>query len=388
MFSPRPRPPHAPRYFYATAAPADFISDYHSWREKMDNTVEVSVTFSSQILDFVASRGGTCLMVSGHPNRRTLADDGVEIIHFPKPEARGLRWHFWEIVHGFQLLRRALAYRPDIALVDSGTTAFWVMLLFRLTGARLLVILHNALYPAGIEPLGLKKLRLQVQRWALRRADCLGVSPECVRQAGTGRVFQPLFRRAYFDQIAPSKRQGSFNVLYVGRIVENKGALDIPRIARVVEQARPGLVRWIVVGDGKDLPRLRRDSEGLPIDILGWRASADQITARSSCHAVIVPTRTDFAEGFSMAAVEGVLSGRPVITNAIVPALEVIRPACVEVEANNIEAYAAAVLALASDEDYWARLIRECDALKPAFFDEENALSRAIDRVLRDGASQ
>ena len=86
-----------------------------------------------------------------------------------------------------------------------------------------------------------------------------------------------------------------------------------------------------------------------------------------------------------MAAVEGVLSGRPVITNAIVPALEVIRPACVEVEANNIEAYASAVLALASDEDYWARLIRECDALKASFFDEENALKRAIARVLGDG---
>ncbi|HEV8260350.1 MAG TPA: hypothetical protein VGQ19_06290, partial [Burkholderiales bacterium] len=151
MFAAHARQTQAPRYFYATAAPADFISDYHSWREKMDNPAEVSVTFSSQILDFVASRGGTCLMVSGHPNRRTLDDGEVEIIHFPKPQARGLKWHFWEIVHGLKLVKRALAYRPDIALVDSGTTAFWVMLLFRLSGARLLVILHNALYPAGIE---------------------------------------------------------------------------------------------------------------------------------------------------------------------------------------------------------------------------------------------
>lgn len=372
----------APRCFYATGAPADFVSDYRNWREHVDNPTEVSVTFSSQVLDFAAARTSACMLVSGHPDGQRLDDGAVQVVHAPKPDVEGPSWYLFELLHGLKLFWRARQFGADIAVLDSGTMPYWLMLLFRLAGAHLVVVMHNALYPAGMALRGRAKLRLQLQRWALGHADVLGVSPECVRQAATGAVFHPLFRRSYFDQIAPVPPQGPFNVLYVGRIVESKGALDIPAIARLVERQRPGAVRWTVVGDGEDLQRLRREAEGLPIDLLGRLGPVEQVPVRSACHAVIVPTRRELAEGFSMAAVEGVLSGRPVITNATVPALEVIRPACVEVEANDLQAYATAVLALAADHDRWQRLVAECEALKEAFFEEEHALARSLARLL------
>ena len=61
---------------------------------------------------------------------------------------------------------------------------------------------------------------------------------------------------------------------------------------------------------------------------------------------IIVPTRSDFVEGIAKTAVEAILAGRPVITNAGVGALEILRPACIEAQADNPESYAAAVIAL------------------------------------------
>ena len=47
-----------------------------------------------------------------------------------------------------------------------------------------------------------------------------------------------------------------------------------------------------------------------------------------------------------MTAAEAILVGRPVITNSVVPALEVLRPACVEARTNDVDSYVAAILKL------------------------------------------
>ena len=99
-------------------------------------------------------------------------------------------------------------------------------------------------------------------------------------------------------------------------------------MAQKIEACAPGRVHWDVCGDGTDYERLRliRHREmGLDsvVALHGWICP--------EMHAVIVPTRSNFAEGFAMTAAEAILSGRPVITkNRVVPALEVLREACVE----------------------------------------------------------
>jgi glycosyltransferase involved in cell wall biosynthesis len=49
------------------------------------------------------------------------------------------------------------------------------------------------------------------------------------------------------------------------------------------------------------------------------------------CHVVLVPTRSSYSEGFNAVVAEAILSGRPVITSKLCPAIELVRDAVVEV---------------------------------------------------------
>ncbi len=50
----------------------------------------------------------------------------------------------------------------------------------------------------------------------------------------------------------------------------------------------------------------------------------------ANSHVVIVPTTGDFIEGFNQVIAEAILSGRPVITSAVCPAIAYVREACIE----------------------------------------------------------
>ena len=64
------------------------------------------------------------------------------------------------------------------------------------------------------------------------------------------------------------------------------------------------------------------------------------------CHVVIVPTTSEFIEGFNQVVAEGVLSGRPVITSSVCPALDYVRDAVVEVPPDDVKGYGDAILKL------------------------------------------
>ena len=83
-----------------------------------------------------------------------------------------------------------------------------------------------------------------------------------------------------------------------------------------------------------------------------------------------------------MTAVEAILAGRPLITNAVVPALEVLRPACVEAEPENPRSIADAVLGLSRSESRWQSLVDACPALQPPFYDPRHSLTAALTKIL------
>ena len=85
----------------------------------------------------------------------------------------------------------------------------------------------------------------------------------------------------------------------------------------------------------------------------GWTSLEDLVGVYARCHASIVPTRSDFAEGLAMTAAEAILAGRPLITNPVVPALEVLRPACVAAKTNDVDSHHQAVLKLATDAELY-----------------------------------
>jgi glycogen synthase len=82
------------------------------------------------------------------------------------------------------------------------------------------------------------------------------------------------------------------------------------------------------------------------------------VIARS--HLSSIPTRSNFAEGMATTVIEAILAGRPVVTNPVVPALEVLKSACLEARTNDVESYILAVRNLLRDGNYYREPCDSC----------------------------
>jgi hypothetical protein len=70
------------------------------------------------------------------------------------------------------------------------------------------------------------------------------------------------------------------------------------------------------------------------------------------------------------------------ITNPVVPALEVLRPACVAARTNDVESHVEGVLKLISDRDYYESLRRSCPEAGEPFYDREQGLAAVLKRII------
>jgi glycosyltransferase involved in cell wall biosynthesis len=118
------------------------------------------------------------------------------------------------------------------------------------------------------------------------------------------------------------------------------------------------------------------------VHIRGWTSLGDLRDVYSRSHVSIVPTRSDFIEGLAMTAAEAILAGRPAITNSVVPALEVLRPACVEAKTNDVDSYVNAILKLIVDPDRYRSLCNACPDLQTQFYDRRQGLAAKLKTVL------
>lgn len=388
------------RIFYAASGPGDLVESHRRWKRREHNPTEVSITFSSQIQDFCARLGAECYMLSTHSRREIVADGDFTIEHRPKPARHGLRFHLAEVAYGLGLLATALKFRARFALLDSGCTHFFVIALFRLFGIRVIPILHNTLWPSGFPPTRpVPRLVLWFDTffWKWIPSAAIAVSPECERQviAIAGRVCYPIrqiraqFRPEYFTNIPPPPPHDRrpFRVMFIGRVERIKGVFDLLEMARRIEDSHPGLVRWEICGRGKDFEELvkRHQQLGLgdTVNLRGWTSLDDLIKVYGASHACIVPTRSSFTEGLAMTAAEAILSGRPLVTNPVVPALELLRSACVEAKTDDPESHMQAVLRLATDGDLYRRLCVACAGLHAQFYDSRRyGLTSVLQTVL------
>jgi glycogen(starch) synthase len=388
------------RVFY-TAGPGDIIGAHKSWKQDEHYPSEVAITFSSQIEDFCRDIGAEAYLVSTHARKEIYRDGPFTLEHRPKPMegATGARYHLSQVLYGLGLLATAVRFKADVALVDSGVTYYFVTTLFRLMGIRVVPILHNTPWPHGFPPTRpVPRMLLWLDSLFFRRVPLatIGVSPECIRQVDqiTGGRHTPLrevraqFRPEYFANIppAPPYEQRPFQIMFIGRVNRIKGVFDILEIAQKVEARAPGQVRWEICGSGPDLEELRQRHAAMGLGpivrIRGWISLAELIEVYAGSHCSIVPTRSTMAEGLTQTSAEAILTGRPVITNPVNPALEVLGPACVGARTNDVDSYVEGILKLINDPDYYHSLQRACPALREQFYDRAQGLAAVLRQVI------
>ena len=388
------------RIVYISAGNANLIQSHEFWAKGENNPNETSITFSGQIESFVREIGAEALMLSTNADGRTFEGDGFTIEHRPAPPQRsGVRYYLDELKRVRAMVKRARAFGADLAIIDSGAMPYFMMQLFAWAGMPVVMVLHNTLWPRGFRSnKGLRAIVEKLDAGFVRRgaSAIIAVSPEAARQVdelAPGHTcpvveIRAQFEPDYFAAIPPAPPWDSptFNMMFIGRVQRAKGVLDFPAMAKRIEAALPGRVKWTVCGRGLDLDELKRmtAAEGLEdvIDVRGWTSLEDLADVYARTHASIVPTRSLFAEGLAMTAVEAILAGRPVVTNPVVPAHEVLAPAVILGRTNDPDSHADAIVKLASDRALYEQLRDATVGLRAPFYDRSQGLTAVLHKVV------
>lgn len=392
------------KLFYACGGNADLISSYRHWKDGIHDPHEVSITFSGQTLDYCRDAGAVIYMLSPRDGDEIYQDDGMVIEHKAKPTfaflGSALSYHLGEVIYGFMMLWRALRFRADVALVDSGATHYFMLFLFRLFGIKVVSILHNTLWPSGFPP---KKWPDRVIKWCDKwffryGANAItGVSKECEIQlvqlcgqsvAKKYMPFRAQFNKAYFDLIAPppEHEQRPFKTLFIGRVAEFKGVFDILKMADCLKQKHPGQFEWVICGTGPALVDLQAKATELGLNdvvtIPGWVALEELIEHYRDCHISIIPTTDGFNEGLAMTAAESVLSGRPFIASGVVPAAGEMPTACYQATTNDIDSFVDGIEKMAFDKAFYNTMKAACSEEGKQFLNRELGLTATLHRLI------
>jgi glycosyltransferase involved in cell wall biosynthesis len=198
----------------------------------------------------------------------------------------------------------------------------------------------------------------------------------------------PTYDPNQFAGLRPPLRQSGepFTVLFVGRLEANKGIFDVLQIAEELQAERRGEFRFDICGDGSARDRFLSlvDEKGLGDSIVyhGYCDAAKLREIIETAHVFIVPTRSEFEAGFEMTCAESILSGRPLVTSQVAPAIEYLGQAAIEVPPDDVPAYKAAITSLADDAQLYDQKARGCALAAGMFLDESNSWSRAMIEAL------
>lgn len=398
-----PNPTHPslrPAKILYAAGPGNIIGTYRHWLNKQDDPAQVSVTYSGQFYDLCAALGWQAYVISSYREREQLKDGQFWLEH--RPKATGFRlgtlYHLYEIWYGLRLTLSALRFRADFVVVDSGTTHWFVLSLMSYFGIKVIPSLHCVLWRKYLPQKRTETLFLKLGRRLFQR-DCyamMTVSEDIEKQVAEltgGKTqpivpFLPLYRRVQFEAIQSANPDTlPFRIVFAGRIETDKGVFDLLEIAKRLILAKDQDIVFDICGSGSALELLRSTAQQAGL--------SDRFVCHGHCnksqmqrifeqsHAVIVPTRKDFVEGFNQVVAEAILAGRPVITSTVCPAIAYVAAGVVEVLPEDIDGYADAILKLCQDRSFYEEKRQSCGQLSQQFYEPNNSWGAALRSILK-----
>jgi glycosyltransferase involved in cell wall biosynthesis len=383
---------------FAALGPGNIVADQRAKIATPGAAGETSIAFSRQLVAYCEARGFTALLTSTYPLTDQLTVNCVTLQNLPRggAGAAGLMYHIYQIIYGIHLAICARRFGADVALIDSGSTHYCALALFRLFGVKVAVNLHNVRWPQGFEPRGgiAKVLRWLDSAFFKRVAvGATGCSPACADQVrADGADHLP-----YFGWCGQFVEQGfaahprthdtpNFRIMFAGRVERNKGVFDLIEISQQLARECTVPIIFEICGEGSALEELRTAVKAAGISdhiiLRGRLGRQDLLDCYATCDAVIVPTRGDFCEGMPLVCAEATLSGRPIITSRLSNALPVIGAAIAEAQPEDIASYVNVIRNLAENPGHYAKLQSECYGASRVFLDRSQGYAAAIDRLL------
>lgn len=176
------------------------------------------------------------------------------------------------------------------------------------------------------------------------------------------------------DVLEKAESEEFFQILFVGRVTEDKGVFELLKAYQIVEQKRPGVFKLVIVGDGDALSDLK-DAAGIMkfgrIEFPGYLQGLELEDEYRKAGVVVLPSR--HPEGFPYVYIEAMRAGVPMLATSVGALSELIRNGengfIIAAEANDI----AEKVLLIADREREGRSLR--DACHATFLDTLNAES-------------
>lgn len=369
------------------AGPGDIVSTFRLWLAGNEDLSSPSRAYSGQFFEFCKEQGLTARVISRCPRADRLAGEGIAAENRPRASAiRGIRYHVARFTEGARTIREVARSKPKVILLQEGTCPFWAAAACRLFGARVIVDLHCALWPDQYPPTRPIPRLLQAidSFWLRHAADILQcISPIIERQvcssSGIPRKRCRQARPAYVPEsipfMPPPKEFAPLRVFSAGRIEEEKGFSDLVAAVGQIHKQRPGSIHCRIAGDGSFRARLQTiiTSAGLEtvVELPGQLQLPEMLKEFERCHLVVAPTTSRFAEGLNRVCIEGVLSGRPVISTSVCPVGEILGEANITIPPDNPELLAHAIESIARSQDELARRFEAARKIRKVLLDPQ-----------------
>lgn len=187
----------------------------------------------------------------------------------------------------------------------------------------------------------------QIARYVVQRADTVFADGSHVRDAldhllgrPSGAMLQPMgvhceaFARREPDaggSPGPAESFPEGYIVFVGRLVEKKGTIYLIRAMQRLVRRFPGL-GLIIIGDGPEKARLKRESASLGVEsavrFVGLQPHHQVVRFLHGCRVAAVPSIIDSrgeTEGMPTVVVEAMAAGAPVVASAVAGIPDVIR---------------------------------------------------------------
>jgi glycosyltransferase involved in cell wall biosynthesis len=386
------------RVMYA-AGPGDIIGTFRHWREGRDDPGQVAMTYSGQFYDVCRGLGAQGYAIASHPRRETIRDGDFRIEHRRILFTNGPAplYHLGQLLSAMRMVASALRFRADALVICDGTCHWFALRVLPWLDVCVIPTIHCIFWPQSSPPPGrIRRLlnRLDLPFWRRAATAILSASSDITCQLDQLTTkqhvpvidFLPTYREGSFEAAPPPPERNPFRVLFAGRIEAYKGVFDLLEIARQLMQAGRDEIEFDLCGTGSAIGALKQ--KAIKLALAGRfriNGHCDRLAMRQmfrQSHVLIVPTTTDFAEGFNQVVVEGVLAGRPVITSSVCPALDYVRAAVVEVPPDNVDAYREAILRLSDNRQLYDRKCDACMSLQPQFYDPARGWAAALRRAL------
>ena len=343
-------------------------------------------------------QGRQAVIVTTHPGDAYEEQfERFTILNRPFPDGRFLHYH-WRQLRWVQARLTELEKLGARTVVMTAAQDHWfVTPPFRRRGMRFINSYHCAVRDLSYSRLSSQEIfvRLSSRHHLYYGDPTMAVSPLILRQLDqefgaskrTSFQFIPDYDRDIFSGFDEHVvGEGPVEIIFAGRVEVNKGVFDLLKMCELLNDTGELVYRFHVHGEGSALTMLReaaaRSRHKDLFCIHGFTAGGALAQHYAASHIVVVPTRSDFAEGLAKSVIEGVLALRPVVTSKVCPAIDVVREACVEAEMDDPNSYAQALRSLATRPDYLQEKVQAARKLRENFFQPFQSYSTTLRQSL------